>query len=74
MWVLLVLGKVWQLKVQQVPFIVIGTVIGIIGSGLFLLLDLNTSTALWAVYLVVCGVGTGLAINLVYAMVQTVLP
>lgn len=50
-----------------------GTAIAIVGSGLFLLLDLQTSTILWAVFLVVCGVGTGLAINLPYTIVQALL-
>lgn len=52
---------------------IIGTVIGMTGSGLFLMLDLNTSTALWAVFLVVCGIGTGFAINLPYTIAQVVL-
>ncbi|ETS73853.1 hypothetical protein PFICI_14799 [Pestalotiopsis fici W106-1] len=55
------------------PFIIVGTCIGIVGSGLFLYLDLGTSTALWAVFLVVCGVGVGLAINLPYTIVQAIL-
>lgn len=52
---------------------IIGTAIGMIGSGLFLMLDLHTSTALWAVFLVVCGIGTGFAINLPYTIAQAVL-
>lgn len=52
---------------------VVGTAIGMTGCGLFLLLDVETSTALWAVFLVVCGVGTGIAINLPYTVVQAIL-
>ncbi|XDG01573.1 hypothetical protein ABKA04_001188 [Annulohypoxylon sp. FPYF3050] len=55
------------------PFIMIGTSIGVLGSGLFLMLDLETSTAEWAVFLVVCGVGTGIAINLPYTIFQAIL-
>ncbi|RYP77943.1 hypothetical protein DL771_000802 [Monosporascus sp. 5C6A] len=56
-----------------VPFMIVGTTIGMVGSGLFLMLDLETSTALWAVFLVVCGIGTGFAINLPYTIVQAIL-
>lgn len=52
---------------------VIGTAIGTVGSGLFLMLDLDTKTVLWAVFLVICGLGTGFAINLPYTVAQAVL-
>lgn len=52
---------------------VIGAAIGTVGSGLFLMLDLNTKVALWAVFLVICGLGTGFAINLPYTVAQAVL-
>lgn len=52
---------------------IIGTAIGIVGSGLFLMLDLETSKALWATFLVICGLGTGFAINLPYTVVQAIL-
>ncbi|KAF3001067.1 hypothetical protein E8E14_000043 [Neopestalotiopsis sp. 37M] len=35
---------------------------------------IGTSTISWAVFLVVCGIGTGLAINLPYTIVQAILP
>ncbi|KAJ4422061.1 hypothetical protein N0V82_003251 [Gnomoniopsis sp. IMI 355080] len=56
-----------------VPFIIIGTAVGTVGCGLFLMLDLDTSTVIWAVFLVVCGAGTGFAINLPYTIAQAVL-
>ncbi|KAH8759347.1 major facilitator superfamily domain-containing protein [Diaporthe sp. PMI_573] len=55
------------------PFIIFGTAVGMIGSGLFLMFSLSTPTALWAVFLVVCGVGTGISINIPYTIVQAVL-
>lgn len=55
------------------PFMIIGTAIGMVGSGLILMLDLHTSTTLWAVFLVVYGIGTGFAINLPYTIAQAVL-
>lgn len=55
------------------PFMIIGTLVGTIGCGLFLMLDLSTSTTLWAVFLVVCGIGTGLSINLPYTIAQVIL-
>ncbi|RYP80357.1 hypothetical protein DL769_002506 [Monosporascus sp. CRB-8-3] len=56
-----------------VPFMIVGTVIGTVGSALFLMLNLDTSTALWAVFLVVYGTSTGFAINLQYTVVQAIL-
>ncbi|KAK9416944.1 putative Major facilitator superfamily (MFS) profile domain-containing protein [Seiridium unicorne] len=56
-----------------VPFMTIGTAIGLLGSGLFLELDIDTPRAVWAVILVVCGLGTGFAINLPYTVVQAIL-
>ncbi|KAI1815752.1 major facilitator superfamily domain-containing protein [Poronia punctata] len=55
------------------PFMIVGTAIGLTGCGLFLLLGLETSRASWAVFLVICGVGTGISINLPYTLVQAVL-
>lgn len=52
---------------------IIGTAVGMVGSGLFLMLNLHTSTTFWAVFLVVCGTGTGFAINLPYTIAQAVL-
>jgi hypothetical protein len=52
---------------------VVGTAIATVGSGLILMIDLDTSTVLWAVYLVVNGIGIGLAINLPYTIVQAIL-
>jgi ribosomal protein S5 len=44
-----------------------------IGSGLIVLLDLTTSHATWAAYFVLCGIGTGIAMNLPYTAVSVVL-
>lgn len=52
---------------------IIGSAVGTIGSGLFLMLDLHTTKALWAVFLVICGLGTGFAINLPYTVAQAAL-
>jgi hypothetical protein len=52
---------------------IVGTAISMVGSGLYLMLDLDTSRALWATFLVVCGLGTGFAINMPYTVVQAVL-
>lgn len=61
------------LTLKKVPFMVLGTGIGAVGSGLFLMLDLGTRPALWATFLVICGLGTGFAINLPYTVAQAVL-
>ena len=37
------------------------------------MLDVETTHAAWAGYFVICGIGTGIAINLPYTAVSTVL-
>lgn len=47
--------------------------ISIVGSALITTLEVGTATEIWATFLVICGIGTGMAINLPYTAVQAVL-
>lgn len=44
-----------------------------IGSALITQLDIDTTHVVWALYFILCGVGTGCAINLPYTAVSAVL-
>ena len=44
-----------------------------VGSGLITMLNRHTPHGAWAAYFIVCGVGTGGAINLPYTSVSVVL-
>jgi hypothetical protein len=52
---------------------VAGACVGSIGAGFATTLDVETSKVIWAVYLVVTGIGIGMAFQLPYTAVQTVL-
>lgn len=58
---------------QQVPFMVVGSVVGIVGSGLLTQIALGTPTVQWATYLVLTGIGIGIGVNLPFTAVQVVL-
>ncbi|KAH8651556.1 efflux pump antibiotic resistance protein [Tricladium varicosporioides] len=55
------------------PYIIGGTAVSIVGSGLLTMLNVDTATVHWAAFMVICGAGTGMAINLPYTAVQVVL-
>ncbi|KAF2678928.1 MFS general substrate transporter, partial [Lentithecium fluviatile CBS 122367] len=55
------------------PFIIGGTALSVVGSGLITLLDVDTFHAEWIAYFIICGIGTGMAINLPYTAVSAVL-
>jgi hypothetical protein len=52
---------------------IVGTAISIVGSGLIIRLQADSTTAEWAGFLIVCGLGTGMSINHPYTAVQTVI-
>ncbi|KAH7323166.1 MFS multidrug transporter-like protein [Stachybotrys elegans] len=56
-----------------VPFMIAGTVICSVGSGLLTTIDITTSTVTWAAYLVLTGIGVGMASQLPYTALQVVL-
>jgi hypothetical protein len=57
----------------KVPFIIIGELICIAGTALLTRLETNTPTLAWASYLVVAGLGMGIAMQLPYTAIQVVL-
>lgn len=56
-----------------VPYMIAGAVVASVGSGLLTTIDLNTPTVKWAAYLVVMGIGVGMASQLPYTALQVVL-
>ena len=62
-------ANIW---LSQIPFILTGQAICAIGTGLLTTLGLNTSTALWAVFLVLVGFGLGMGINAPHIAIQAV--
>lgn len=52
---------------------VVGSVVGIVGSGLLTRIALGTPTVQWATYLVLTGIGIGIGVNLPFTAVQVVL-
>lgn len=57
----------------KVPYLIVGTAIQIVGSGLLITLDADTSTLKWAAYMVIEGIGNGIGVNLPYTAIQVVL-
>lgn len=62
----------WLTK-KQVPFIILGIAIDCIGAGLITTMDVNTPTPHWVVFLVINGMGIGMAQQLPYTALQAVL-
>lgn len=57
----------------KVPYMIVGSVICAIGSGLLTTIDTTSPTIKWAAFMVVTGIGTGVCVNLPYTAVQVVL-
>ena len=55
------------------PYMVSGMLICALGAGLVTRLDLSTPTAQWAAFLVIAGMGLGIAQQMPYAAVQIAL-
>ncbi|KAA8569041.1 hypothetical protein EYC84_000714 [Monilinia fructicola] len=56
-----------------VPYMILGTMIAMVGAGLLTTIDTSTSTVRWAAYMVINGWGTGMAQQLPYTALQIVL-
>jgi hypothetical protein len=52
---------------------IVGAAMSILGSGLIIRLQVDSTTAEWASFLIVCGLGIGMSINHPYTAVQTVI-
>ncbi|KAF2475927.1 MFS general substrate transporter [Lindgomyces ingoldianus] len=55
------------------PYLILGTAIGMVGSGLITMLDMETHLATWVGYFILFAIGTGISINHPYTAVQAVL-
>ncbi|KAF2242995.1 permease of the major facilitator superfamily [Trematosphaeria pertusa] len=70
---IVVAGAVTTQWGYYVPYLIVGTAIQIVGSGLLITLDADTSTLKWAAYMVIEGIGNGIGVNLPYTAIQVVL-
>ena len=57
-------------RICQMPFMIVGMAICALGAGLVTRLNLITPTAQWATFLVIAGMGLGIAQQMPYAAVQ----
>ena len=57
----------------QVPFMILGALVGATGTSLLTTIGLRTSTVQWAAYLVLTGLGIGFGINIPYTALQVAL-
>jgi threonine/homoserine/homoserine lactone efflux protein len=60
-------------KPLQVPYLIAGVAIASIGSGLLCTISISTSTVQWAGFMVMTGIGIGIAQQLPYTAIQAVL-
>ncbi|KAI0018951.1 efflux pump antibiotic resistance protein [Xylariomycetidae sp. FL0641] len=58
---------------HYVPFMIAGTLVAIIGNVLLSRVMVGTRTAVWATYLVITGIGTGMGLQMPFTAVQLVL-
>ncbi|KAM0810188.1 putative Major facilitator superfamily (MFS) profile domain-containing protein [Seiridium cardinale] len=65
-----VLVSIWG---YYVPYMIVGGTVCCIGSGLLTTVDLSTPTVEWAAYLVLTGLGLGIAGQIPYTALQAVL-
>ncbi|KAF2235510.1 MFS general substrate transporter [Viridothelium virens] len=70
---LIVTGALVTKVGHYVPFIIFGELVCITGTVLLTRLEIDTPTVQWAAYLVVVGLGMGIAMQLPYTAVQVVL-
>lgn len=64
-------GSVWL--IVQVPYMIAGVVVTSVGAGLLTTIDTTTPTVKWAAYMVINGLGIGMAQQLPYTALQAVL-
>ncbi|KAF2746363.1 MFS general substrate transporter [Sporormia fimetaria CBS 119925] len=70
---LVVVGAIVSKWGFYVPIIIVGIVITSVGAGLLITLDTSTPTVKWATYMVINGLGIGMAQQLPYTALQAVL-
>ncbi|KAJ3578732.1 hypothetical protein NPX13_g1830 [Xylaria arbuscula] len=70
---LVVVGAIVSQWGYYVPYMILGIVINIIGAGLLTTIGVSTPTVEWAAYMVINGLGIGMAQQLPYTALQAVL-
>jgi hypothetical protein len=60
-------------KLIQFPIMLAGTVICSIGTGLLIIIGIETPTAVWAAFMAAAGLGDGMCTNLPYSAIQAIL-
>ncbi|KAH8892800.1 MFS general substrate transporter [Thozetella sp. PMI_491] len=70
---LVITGAIVSVWGYYVPYMIAGVAIASVGAGLLTTIGLSTSTVVWAAYLVVIGIGMGMALQLPYTALQAVL-
>ena len=60
-------------QTTQVPFMIMGGCMGIVGTVLLTRIGIGTPTALWVTYLVVAGFGLGMGVQVPFTALQVVL-
>ena len=68
-----ILGVIVRRWGHYVPYMVVGELISVAGTAMLTQLEPNTSTLKWASYLVVAGLGMGMAMQLPYTAIQITL-
>ncbi|KAL8733781.1 MAG: hypothetical protein Q9181_003463 [Wetmoreana brouardii] len=71
--VLIAVGAITTKWGHYVPYMVVGQIICVVGSGLLTRIGTGTPTIEWASYLVITGFGLGMAQQLPYTAIQVVL-
>ncbi|KAI0006869.1 MFS general substrate transporter [Xylariaceae sp. FL0662B] len=70
---LVIVGAIVSQWGYYVPYMISGVIITSIGAGLLTMIDISTPTVQWAAYMVVNGLGIGMAQQLPYTALQAVL-
>lgn len=58
---------------QKVPYMVAGVIVTSIGAGFLTTIDITMPTPVWATFMVINGLGIGVAQQLPYTVLQAVL-
>lgn len=68
-----IMGVVVRRWGHYVPYMIVGELIAVVGTALLTQLEPDTSTVKWVAYLVVAGLGLGMAMQLPYTAIQITL-
>ena len=69
----LVAGALATVTGHYLPIMLLGGALCSVGSGLLILLGVDTSTVAWAAFMALTGFGEGLAVNMPYTAIQVML-